>query len=65
MATDWGEDCPQISRHLLGRDLVLDHGRTVDSGTHDELLSRGGLYRTLYDRQFRTTRPVRQLVTAG
>jgi ATP-binding cassette, subfamily B, bacterial len=33
--------------------LVLDKGRLVDSGTHDELLERGGLYKTLYDRQFR------------
>jgi ATP-binding cassette subfamily B protein len=28
--------------------LVLDKGRLVDSGTHDELLERGGLYKTLY-----------------
>jgi ATP-binding cassette subfamily B protein len=34
--------------------LVLDHGRLVDSGTHAELLARGGLYATLYHRQFRT-----------
>jgi ATP-binding cassette, subfamily B, bacterial len=33
--------------------LVLDRGRLVDSGTHEELLERGGLYKTLYDRQFR------------
>ena len=38
--------------------LVLDKGRLVDSGTHEELLERGGLYKTLYDRQFRAdTRP--------
>ncbi|MDQ6876905.1 MAG: ABC transporter ATP-binding protein/permease [Candidatus Dormibacteraeota bacterium] len=37
------------------RILVLDRGRLVDSGTHEELLERGGLYKTLYDRQFRTT----------
>jgi ATP-binding cassette subfamily B protein len=36
------------------RILVFDHGRLVDSGRHEELLGRGGLYRTLYDRQFRT-----------
>ena len=36
--------------------LVLDHGRLVDQGTHAELLDRGGLYATLYQRQFRTDR---------
>ncbi|MDQ6773723.1 MAG: ABC transporter ATP-binding protein/permease [Candidatus Dormibacteraeota bacterium] len=35
------------------RILVLDRGRLIDSGTHEELLERGGLYKTLYDRQFR------------
>jgi ATP-binding cassette subfamily B protein len=34
--------------------LVLDEGRLVDAGTHSELLARGGLYATLYERQFRT-----------
>jgi ATP-binding cassette subfamily B protein len=32
--------------------LVLDHGRIVQTGTHDELAESGGLYRTLYERQF-------------
>ena len=32
--------------------LVVDHGQIVERGTHDQLLARGGLYRTLYDRQF-------------
>jgi len=31
--------------------LVLDHGRIVDSGTHAELLERGGLYAAMYNRQ--------------
>ena len=31
---------------------VVDRGRIVDSGTHDELLGRGGLYANLYVEQF-------------
>jgi ABC-type multidrug transport system fused ATPase/permease subunit len=31
--------------------LVLDDGRIVERGTHVELLRRGGLYRSLYERQ--------------
>jgi ATP-binding cassette subfamily B protein len=34
--------------------LVLDRGRLVDHGTHTDLLERGGLYATLYERQFRS-----------
>jgi ATP-binding cassette subfamily B protein len=33
--------------------LVLDRGRLIDHGTHAELLDRGGLYTTLYERQFK------------
>jgi ATP-binding cassette subfamily B protein/subfamily B ATP-binding cassette protein MsbA len=35
------------------RILVLDRGRVVDAGTHDELLARGGLYAELCRLQFR------------
>ncbi len=36
--------------------LVMDQGRIIQRGTHEELLARGGLYRTLHDTQFRTDR---------
>jgi ATP-binding cassette, subfamily B, bacterial len=35
--------------------VVLDEGRVVDSGTHSELLARGGLYARLYESQFRSS----------
>lgn len=31
--------------------LVIDQGRVVEEGTHDELLAQGGLYRDLYQTQ--------------
>jgi ATP-binding cassette subfamily B multidrug efflux pump len=37
--------------------LVVDGGRIVERGSHDALLARGGLYRTLYERQFVTLEP--------
>ena len=32
--------------------IVLDKGRIVEEGTHDELLARGGLYKETYDSQY-------------
>ena len=34
--------------------LVLDHGRLVERGTHQELLAQGGVYARLYETQFRS-----------
>jgi ATP-binding cassette, subfamily B, bacterial len=36
--------------------LVLDEGRLVEQGTHEELLESGRLYATLYEHQFRAGR---------
>ena len=34
--------------------VVLDHGQIIETGRHDELLARGGLYAELYTTQFST-----------
>ncbi len=40
------------------RIVVLDGGRVVEEGTHQELLDRGGLYAQLCEREFRASRPL-------
>lgn len=39
--------------HRADRIIVLDEGRIVEEGTHEELLSNGGLYKRLHEIQFR------------
>ena len=43
---------------ILAADLILvmDRGRIVERGTHDELIATGGLYAQLYETQFRGER---------
>jgi len=36
--------------------LVLEHGEIVERGTHQELLSAGGRYKQLYDKQYKFER---------
>ena len=39
------------------RICVLEHGRVVELGTHDELMAQGGRYRTMFDLQAQRFRP--------
>ena len=41
--------------HAVADIVVLDGGRIVDQGTHEQLLARPGLYRRLHDLQFTDT----------
>jgi len=38
--------------HRADKIAVLDRGRVVDIGKHEELMARGGIYRDLYELQF-------------
>lgn len=38
--------------HHVDRIVVIDHGRIVEEGAHQDLLIRGGLYAVLYEAQF-------------
>ena len=39
-------------RHV-DRIVVIDHGKIVEQGSHDELMKQGGTYAELYDTYFR------------
>jgi ATP-binding cassette subfamily B protein len=45
--------------------LVLDEGRIVERGKHEELLAKGGFYYNLYMSQFRRVEPAGELGTNG
>ena len=44
------------------RIVVMDDGRIVQTGTHEALLAQAGLYRELYERQFREEPVEREVV---
>jgi ABC-type multidrug transport system fused ATPase/permease subunit len=47
--------CAQLSTVLhADRIVVLDDGRIVQVGPHTQLVEQDGLYRRLYETQFRT-----------
>ena len=47
------ETIEQLAEHLENADqvIVLDHGRVIESGTHAQLLERGGVYAKLQQAQ--------------
>jgi subfamily B ATP-binding cassette protein MsbA len=47
------------------RIVVLDRGRIVESGSHRELLTRGGLYRRLHEMQFFEAGPEEEPARSG
>lgn len=44
---------------------MIEKGRILESGTHDELLAAGGHYHALYTRQFRQEREAGMFEMAG
>ena len=45
--------------------LVLDKGRIIQQGTHDELIHQGGLYQTFWEIQNENEAEVLSLVNQG
>jgi ATP-binding cassette subfamily B protein len=45
--------------------LVMNHGRIIEQGTHDELLAKGGFYADLYNSQFAAKAQEEQAALAG
>ncbi|WP_420596345.1 ABC transporter ATP-binding protein [Deinococcus sp.] len=43
--------------------VVMDDGQIVQRGTHAELIAQGGLYKDLYDLQFRSERRGREMMS--
>lgn len=44
----------------MNRIIVFDQGKIVEDGTHENLLKKGGVYKTLWETQFRGFLPTRK-----
>jgi ABC-type multidrug transport system fused ATPase/permease subunit len=51
------------SLQMADQILVLEHGRIKERGTHDELVRHDGIYRRIYEIQFKDRDLVKQQVT--
>ena len=40
--------------HNADKILVLDNGKIIDEGSHEELMNRDGVYKELHNMQFQT-----------
>ena len=40
--------------HNADKIIVLDKGKIIDEGSHDELINRDGIYKQLHNMQFQT-----------
>ena len=40
--------------HNADKIIVLDRGKIIDEGSHDELINRDGIYKQLHNMQFQT-----------
>ena len=45
----------------VDRIIVLEKGKIVEEGTHEELIEKGGIYKKLYELQFETTPAVLEM----
>ena len=61
----WLRDPLAIHAENADRGLVVQHGRIVETGTHDELLAHNGTYASLYRMHRRDIADLEELEADG